>query len=71
MLTLQRIDYYQLEKLHQQQTLPSNNEMPFALNLTSAVDDITDFEIPANVKLDRRARTKLEEELYNCVPQDL
>ena len=52
-------------------TLLSNNEMPFALNPAAAVDGITNFDIPLNVKLHRRVTTKLYVELYYCVPQDL
>ena len=52
-------------------TSPLNNKMPFALNLEAAVDGITKFDIPSDIKLNRRATTKLEEELYYCVPHDL
>ena len=43
--------------------------MPFALNLAADVDGIFDFDIPLKVKLHKWATTKLEDELYGCVPQ--
>ena len=45
--------------------------MPFSLNPEAAVDVIVNFDIPLNLKLHRRATTKLEGELYDCVPHDL
>ena len=51
--------------------LSSNKYIPFAINPEEAVDGIIDFDIPLNVKLQRREKTKLEDELYNCVPHDL
>ena len=45
--------------------------MPFALNPEATVGGIIDFDIPSNVKLHRKAETNLEDELYNCVLQDL
>ena len=45
--------------------------MPFALNPAPAIDDIIEFDIPSNIKLYRRAKKKLEYELYNFVLQYL
>ena len=51
--------------------MPSNNEMPFALNPAAAVDSFIDFDIPSNVTFHRRETIKLEDELYNFVMQDM
>ena len=51
--------------------LTSNNKIPFTLNLAAAVDGNIDFDIPLNVKFHKRETTNLEDELYNCVLQDL
>ena len=45
--------------------------MPFALNPSAAVGGITDFDILSNVKIHRRATTKLEHKLYDCVPHNM
>ena len=45
--------------------------MPFALNPEAAVDGIIDFDMTSNVKFHRGATTKLEDELYNFLLQDL
>ena len=45
--------------------------MSFALNPEAAVDGIIYFDILSNVKLHRSATRKLEDKLYDCVPQDL
>ena len=37
----------------------------------ASVDGNIEFDIPSNVKLHRRATTKLEDKLYNCVLQYL
>ena len=45
--------------------------MPFAIKPEAYVEGIIDFEIPSDVKMHRRETTKLEDELYDCVPHDL
>ena len=51
--------------------MPSNNEMSFTLNLAAAIDGVIDFDIMLNVKFHRRATTKLEDKIYDCVPHNL
>ena len=52
-------------------TFPSNNEIPFALNRSAAVDSIIYFGTLLNITLYRRSKKKLQEELNNFVPKDL
>ena len=45
--------------------------MPFALNPAAAVGGIIYFDILSKVKNHRRAITKLEHKLYDCVPHNM
>ena len=45
--------------------------MLFAINPAAAVGGIIDFDILSNVKTHRRATTKLEHKLYDCVPHKM
>ena len=45
--------------------------MNFKLNPEAAIDGIIDFDIPLNLKLHIIQTTKLEDKIYDCVPQDL
>ena len=45
--------------------------IPFALNPAQAITGIIDFTVDSNVKLHKRATSKLSEDLFDCVPEDL
>ena len=43
----------------------------FALNPAQAITGIINFTKDSNVKLYRKAMSKLSEDLFDCVPEDL
>ena len=45
--------------------------VPFALNPAQATVGVIDFTRESNVKLHKRATSKLSEDLFDCVPEDL
>ena len=45
--------------------------VPFALNPAQAITGIIDFTIDSNVKLHKRATSRLSKDLFDCVPEDL
>ena len=45
--------------------------VPFALNPAQAITGVIDFTIDSNVKLHKRATSKLSDDLFDCVPEDL
>ena len=45
--------------------------VPFALNPAHAITVIIDFTKDSNVNLYRKAASKLSEDLFDCVPEDL
>ena len=45
--------------------------VPFTLNPAQAITGIIDFTKDANIKLYRKATSKLSEDLFDCVPEDL
>ena len=45
--------------------------VPFALNPAQAITEIINFTIDSNVKLYKRAASRLSEDLFDCVPEDL
>ena len=45
--------------------------MPYVLKLAADVGGMITFYIPSNVKLQKSATIKLENNLYDCVPHDL
>ena len=45
--------------------------VPFALNPAQVITGIIDFMKDSNVKLYRKAMSKLSEDLFDCVPEDL
>ena len=45
--------------------------VPFALNPAQAITGIIDFTKDLNVKLYRKATSKLSEDLFDCVLEDL
>ena len=51
--------------------LTSNNDIPFSLNLSTAIDGIIDIDVPLNIKLHRRATNKIKYKLYDFVPPNL
>ena len=45
--------------------------VPFALNPDQEITGIIDFTKDSNVKLYRKATSKLSKDLFDCVPEDL
>ena len=45
--------------------------VPFVLNTAQAITGIIDFTKDSNIKLYRKATSKLSQNLFDCVPEDL
>ena len=45
--------------------------VPFALNPAQAITGIIDFTKDSNIKIYRKATSKLSKDMFDCVPEDL